>query len=94
MPNETMSEAAKLPRFSVSDVLKVLGALFLFLMAWARVEAAINSMNMRLDRIEASENVYVRGDVAQARADVVAAELADMKLRLERIEMKVDYLGK
>ena len=78
------------PRFSISDALKLCGALLFVLLAWARVESAIESINARLDRIERSEAVYVRADVADVQRQTLAAGMEDLKLRLERIEMKLD----
>lgn len=81
----------KMPRFSIGDALKLGSYLVLFILAWARVESAIENITTRLDKIEASQISYVRADVAQARQETLGTKLDGMSLRLERIEMKIDY---
>lgn len=96
MPEELQPESGglRLARFSISDALKVCAALLFVLLAWARVEAAITSINARLDHIEINEQGYVRTDLSQSRNETIQAKLDELKTRTERIEMKLDYLQK
>ena len=80
-----------MPRFSIQDAIKVLFYMAAFIVAWARVEFAIETVTTRLDKIEASQVSYVRSDVARAQQETLGAKLDSMNIRLERIEMKIDY---
>ena len=80
----------KLARFSITDILKLLAGIAFVLLAWARVESAIDSITKRLDAIEQSQAVYVRGDVAQARQETIGAKLDALGVRLAQIEAKLD----
>lgn len=80
----------RVPRFSASDILKIAGVVLFILLAWARVESAIDSITRRLDHIEISQADYVRADVATAREQTLSYKLDGVAARLERIESKLD----
>jgi hypothetical protein len=90
MEDQENSVGMRVARFSVTDIVKLLGVIAFILLAWARVESAIDSITRRLEAIEASQAVYVRADVAQARQETLIAKFDALGLRLAQLESKLD----
>ena len=90
MEEQDNTVGLKVARFSVADLLKILGVIVMIVAAWARVESGLAAVNRRLDSIDTTQAVYVRGDVAQARQETLLAKLDALGVRLAQLESKLD----
>lgn len=90
LPDETKSLKLGMMRFYFSDAVKVLGALVAFVMAWAGLESKLETINLRLDRRDAQENVYLRSDVQALRDQLIVQKLEVLERAIAQLDGRLE----